>query len=87
MPNQGKLLKTLTYLGLRFVKSLPWFVIETHGSKISISFYLFIAILCEKYRVCIGPNGTLCSVPFYIHVSITFNREFKLVKIHTKIAS
>jgi len=35
MPNQGKLLKTLKYLGLSFVKSLPWFVIETHGSKLS----------------------------------------------------
>ena len=23
----------LQYLGLSFVKSLPWFVIETHGSK------------------------------------------------------
>ncbi len=39
MPNQGKLLKTLTYLGLSSVKSLPWFIIETHGSKLSLSFY------------------------------------------------
>jgi len=30
MPNKGKLLKTLTHLGLSLVKSLPWFVIETH---------------------------------------------------------
>ncbi len=34
MTNQGTLLKTLTYLGLSFVKSLPWLVIETHGSKL-----------------------------------------------------
>jgi len=26
MTNKDKLLKTLTYLGLGFVKSLPWFV-------------------------------------------------------------
>jgi len=39
LTNQGKLLKTLTYLGLSFAKSLPCLVIETNGSKISISFY------------------------------------------------
>ncbi len=48
MSNQGKLLKILSYLGLSFVKSLPWFVIETHGSKLSMSFYLFIAIMYAK---------------------------------------
>ncbi len=37
MPNQGKLLKTQTKLELSFVKSLHWFVIETHGSKLSMS--------------------------------------------------
>jgi len=31
LTNQGKFLKTITYLGLIFVKSLPWLVIETHG--------------------------------------------------------
>jgi len=48
MPNQGKLLKTLTYLGLSFVRSLHWYIIETHGSKLFMSFYLFIAILFAK---------------------------------------
>jgi len=37
--NQGKLLKTLIYLGLKFVQSIPWLFIENHGSKLSISFY------------------------------------------------
>jgi hypothetical protein len=31
LTNQGKILKTQTYLGLSFVKSLPWLVIETNG--------------------------------------------------------
>ncbi len=48
MSNQGKLFKTLTYLGLSFVKSLPRFVNETHGPKLSMSFNLFIAILCAR---------------------------------------
>jgi len=48
MTNQGKLLKTLTYLGLSFVKSLPRLVIETYDSNLSIYFYLFIAIVCAK---------------------------------------
>ncbi len=39
MTYHGKLLKTLTFLGLSFVKSLPWLVIETHVSKLLISFY------------------------------------------------
>jgi len=53
MSNQGKLLKTLTYLGLRFVKSVPWFVIEAHGSKLSV----FLSQYClQKYLVCIGPK-------------------------------
>jgi len=34
---------------LCFVKSLPWLVIEIHGSKkYFLSQYLFIAILCAK---------------------------------------
>jgi hypothetical protein len=45
MPNQGKLLKTLTYLGLSFVKSLPRFIIEIHGSKLSMSFFAEISSL------------------------------------------
>jgi len=56
MHNQGKLLKIVIYLArLSFVKSLPWFVIETHGSKLSMSFYR--NIVCKKYLVCIGPKG------------------------------
>ena len=38
----------VAYLGLSFVKSLPLLVIETHGSKLSISIYIFIAILWAK---------------------------------------
>jgi len=45
MPNQGKVLKILTYHGLSFVKSLPRFIIETYGSK-NMSFYL--NIVCKN---------------------------------------
>jgi len=38
LTNQSKLLKTPTYLGLSFVKSLPWLVIKNHDSKLSIYF-------------------------------------------------
>jgi len=34
LTNQSKLFKTLTYLGMSFVNSLPWLVIETAKSKI-----------------------------------------------------
>jgi len=54
MFNQGKLLKTLTYLGISFVKSLPWFVIEFHGSKLSIVFISFLQYCLQKYLVCLG---------------------------------
>ncbi len=33
---------------MNFVKSLHWLVFETHGSKLSLSFIFFIAILCAK---------------------------------------
>jgi hypothetical protein len=47
MPNQGKLLKTHTYLGLSsFVKSLLWFIIETHGSKLSVFLSFYRNIVC-----------------------------------------
>jgi len=43
-----KLLSKPLYLVLGFDKSLTWLVIETNGSKLSIYFYLVIAILCTK---------------------------------------
>ncbi len=45
MPNEGKLLKILSYLGLNFVKSLPW-PKDIHGPKIS-----FNRNIEKKFRV------------------------------------
>jgi len=56
------ILKTLTYLGFNFVNSLPWLTIDTHGSKLSISFLFFYRnIVCKKYLECIGPS---CDILF-----------------------
>jgi hypothetical protein len=45
-------LKILSHLGLSFVKNLPWFVIETNGSK--LSFFIFLSqYSIQKYLVCI----------------------------------
>jgi len=46
--NQGKLLTKLNPRYVRAFKSLPWLGIELYASKISMSFYIFIAILCAK---------------------------------------
>ncbi len=43
--------QNIVYLVLSFDKSLPWLVIETHGSKLWIYFYLFISILCAKMSI------------------------------------
>jgi len=64
LTNQAKLLKTLTYLGLSFVKSLPWLVIETHGSILSISFYR--KTVCKKNLVWNGPYE---DVSFFSRIS------------------
>ncbi len=50
MINQGQHLRTLTYLELSFVKSLPLFIIETHGSKIYAFLYFYSNIVCKKRR-------------------------------------
>jgi len=56
MANQGKLLRIQTYLGFSFVRSLPSFDIETHGSILSMFFLIFLLLFCvQKYLVCIGP--------------------------------
>jgi len=46
--NQGKLLTKLNPRYVKIFNRLPWLVIEIYASKISMSFYLFIAILCAK---------------------------------------
>jgi hypothetical protein len=48
LTNQGKLLRTPAGIGLIFVKSSHWLVIEIHGSKLTTSFFLFITILCNN---------------------------------------
>ncbi len=48
MMNQGKLLTKLNPRYVKVFKSLPWLDIELYASKISMSFYHFIAILCAK---------------------------------------
>ena len=47
----------LIYLGLSFVKSLPWLVIRTNGSKLFLSLYL--NIVCKKCQLCIGPENEI----------------------------
>jgi len=51
MTNQGKLLTKLNTKYVRVFKSLPWLGIELYASKISMSFYHFIAILCAKIGI------------------------------------
>jgi len=59
MTSRGKLLKTLTCIGLSFVKILPWLVIETHGSILAIPFLSFYRKSFAKYLVCIRTSGGL----------------------------
>jgi len=49
--SQGKLLKNLNPRYARVFKSLPWLGIEFYASKILMSFYLFIAIVCVKITI------------------------------------
>jgi len=44
---------------VRVFKSLPWLVIETHGSKLSTSFLSFFAILCAKISSVYKPLGRI----------------------------
>jgi len=48
MTNQGKLLTKLNPRYVRIFNSLPWLGIEFYASKISMSFYLFMSVLCAK---------------------------------------
>jgi hypothetical protein len=58
--NQGKLFKNSTRGILGFLRAYLGWSKETYISKLSkikISFYHFIGILCVKYPVCIIPKG------------------------------
>jgi len=56
MTKQGKLLKTLTFLGLGFVKSLPWLVNINLVIKIVKCCSIFLSQnRVQIYLVCFGP--------------------------------
>jgi hypothetical protein len=57
---QCKLLTKLNPRYVRVFKSLPWLGIEFYASKISMSFCLFITILCAKISSVYKPKDRPC---------------------------
>ncbi len=65
MPNQGKILKTQTYLGLSFVRSILGLSLKPLAHNYQC---LFIAILCAKISslyMALGVANKLCHVTVF----------------------
>jgi len=83
LTNQGKLLSKLC-IPCIFDKSLPWLGIEFYALKISMSFYLFVAILCAKMYSVYRPLNWRLWIKWFCQSGKTRNTR-KVIKRRTLI--